>query len=479
MTNPPCVMQKLWLYLYFPSLQLDTLLQQSSDKNIHKQAYIIFDEAKNQACQLNKAAYQAGIRLGMGLGTASMLKADLQVIPYQEKITRNKLNNIAQNLYLATSDICFFSDNGLLLRVHNMLNLYGNLATYWQHIKHILETQNVHFHYATGHSPLAAKLLAIKAWDHITDNQKYIEKSVSQCRLQHTELPPKAIQKLNRVGIHKIKDLLNLSLADIAKRFEIDIVTYIGRLTAELSHPINFFHPKPYFDQIIELLFDVENIQILQKPLIQLLSRLEQFLKERDLLTQTLSIYLSQREHKPIELEIHSQQGEYLAKRWETLVCLKLENITLNSPIFGIQLVASETFIRSPDEQDLFTSKQVTLSSLQLTSMLQAKLGKDAVLSPTLNDDYRPEQTTLLNQTSPKTAIKVSLFALRPSFLLTPPQRLQEKVYLTSGPERIETGWWDSEFIIRDYFVAYNTVGQWYWVFKTPHNKWYLHGVFS
>ncbi|MFT2091728.1 Y-family DNA polymerase [Paraglaciecola sp. 2405UD69-4] len=479
MTRPPCVMQKLWLYLYFPSLQLDTLLQQSSDTDIHKQAYIIFDEAKNQTCQLNEAAYQAGIRLGMGLGTASMLKADLQVIPYQENITKNRLNNIAQNLYLATSDICFFSHNGLLLRVHNMLNLYGDLVTYWQHIKHILLTQNVHFHYATGHSPLAAKLLAVKAWDRITDSKIHIEQAMSKCTLQHTELSPKSIQKLNRVGIHDVEGLLKLPLADIAKRFEIDIVTYIGRLTAELSHPVNFFHPKPYFDQIIELLFDVQSIQILQKPLLQLLAKLELFLKERDLLTQSLKVYLSQREHNPIKLEVNSQQGEYLAKHWEDLLFLKLENISLESPIFAIQLIAPTTYVRRPDKQDLFAGKQGSLSPLQLRSILQAKLGKEAILTPQLADDYRPERTTLLNQTNTKAAADFPLFALRPSFLLTPPQPLQEKVHLASGPERIETGWWDSEFIIRDYFIAYNALGQWYWVFKTPHNKWYLHGVFS
>lgn len=472
-------MQKLWLYLHFPSLQLDTLLQQSTDADIHKQAYIVLNEATNQICQLNQAAYQAGLRLGMGLGTACMLKADIQVVPYQEKITHNKLNNIAQSLYLATSDICFFSKDGLLLRVHNMLSLYGNLASYWQRIKHILLTQDVHFHYATGHSPLAAKLLAINAWDQITECKLSIQKAVGQSPLQHSELTTKAVEKLKRVGIHNMYDLLNIPLADIAKRFEIEIVTYIGRLTAELSHPVNFYYPKPYFDQIIELLFDIENTQILQRPLTQLLERLERFLKERDLLTHTLNIRLSQREHQAIELDIHSQQGEYLAKRWETLTFLKLENITLKNPIFAIQLIAPKTYVRHPNKADLFAGKQGSLTPLQLTSMLQAKLGEEAILTPLLNDDYRPENTTLFDKSNTKTAASFSLFSLRPSFLLTPPQQLQEKVVLACGPERIETGWWDSQFIIRDYFVAYNALGQWYWVFKTPQNKWFLHGVFS
>jgi protein ImuB len=88
-------MQNIWLYVYFPNLQLDALLQQNPEANMHAQAYVILDEGTNQVCQLNHTAYLAGIRLGMGLVTAAMLKADLQVIAYQKQITKNRLSDIA------------------------------------------------------------------------------------------------------------------------------------------------------------------------------------------------------------------------------------------------------------------------------------------------------------------------------------------------------------------------------------------------
>jgi protein ImuB len=472
-------MQNIWLYLYFPNLQLDALLQQNPESNIHSQAYVILDEQTNQVCQLNHTAYQAGIRLGMGLGTAAMLKGDLQVIAYQEAITKNRLNDIAQNLYLVTSDICFFNENSLLLRVHNMLNLYGNLTSYWQVVQHQLLQQKVNFHYATGHSPLAAKLLAITAWDQVTDNVDIIKQAIQNTSLQHTDLTTKAVEKLQRVGVHAIQALLKIPLADVAKRFDIEVATYIGKLTAQIPHPVSFFHPKKHFDRVIELLYDIENIQILQAPLNQLLQNLEQFLKARDLLTQTLVFTLSQRDEKTIELNIHSQQGEYLAKYWAVLISLKLENITLSAPVFAIRLVVENSYIRTPDKSDLFAGKQGRLSRLQLISLLQAKLGEDAVSTPTLNNDYRPERAIQNSKRLAKSIQPFQLYALRPSFLLTPPQRLQEKISIAYGPERIETGWWDTKPITRDYFIAFNQLGQWYWVFKTPPGDWYLHGVFS
>ena len=60
---------------------------------------------------------------------------------------------------------------------------------------------------------------------------------VNASRLQQTELAVKTVQKLNRVGIHKVGDLLKLPLKDLAKRFDIDLVTYLGRLTGEFHHP--------------------------------------------------------------------------------------------------------------------------------------------------------------------------------------------------------------------------------------------------
>jgi protein ImuB len=49
-----------------------------------------------------------------------------------------------------------------------------------------------------------------------------------------------------------------------------------------------------------------------------------------------------------------------------------------------------------------------------------------------------------------------------------------------SGPERIETGWWDGRDIRRDYYVARNPRGMRVWIFNDRHRgDWYLHGLFG
>ncbi len=57
-----------WLYLYFPSLQLDSLL------------------------------HQVGIKIGAGLAQAALLCAQLKVITYDSKQEQRLLTQLAQRL---------------------------------------------------------------------------------------------------------------------------------------------------------------------------------------------------------------------------------------------------------------------------------------------------------------------------------------------------------------------------------------------
>ena len=50
---------------------------------------------------------------------------------------------------------------------------------------------------------------------------------------------------------------------------------------------------------------------------------------------------------------------------------------------------------------------------------------------------------------------------------------------LLSGPERIETGWWDDEDIGRDYFVGRSQRGEELWLYRERTGDWFVHGVFA
>jgi len=52
---------------------------------------------------------------------------------------------------------------------------------------------------------------------------------------------------------------------------------------------------------------------------------------------------------------------------------------------------------------------------------------------------------------------------------------------LLTGPERIESGWWDGHDVMRDYFVAANPSDALLWIYRERSEgaRWFLHGFFA
>ncbi|WP_375753398.1 DNA polymerase Y family protein [Vibrio sp. HN007] len=462
----------LWLYLHFPKLQLDTLFSDITESPV-----CIID--KVTIVQVNAEAEKQGVRLGMGLGSAASLCHNLQVHPYNPEIEEDKLKEIAHWLYLLTSDIALFPPSGLLLKASNMLTLYDGLESYWSELKKHLNRLGLEYHYASAYSPLAARLMAQAHWCKISDHKALLEKQLRTYPLAATDLDNKTIEKLNRVGIRTLNELLELDISEVAKRFDINLVNYVGRLTGRFKHPVEFYYPPESFKRYLELLYEIENIQWLEKPLYKLFVLLESFLKIRDKVAYELTLHLHLRDKASQTVTFSSAQGDYLANKWQRLSQLTLESIQLEAPVIGLTLEANRVEQLQPDHSDIFDGQSGNRSALELISLLQAKLGSEAVNSIALTDDPRPEKTTLLCPPLSSESKGDKTHRIRPSFLLPKPEPLQEKVSIMQGPERLATGWWDAGEIIRDYFVARTDTGRWLWIFRNRHKQWFIHGIFS
>ena len=477
-------MRALWLYLHFPQLQLDALYQQGESKQDNQEPVAILEQQHNEIEQMNQAAKKAGLQKGMGLATAAMLVPHLSVIPYNMAAEEAKLKELAELLYLVTSDISFFMPDGIVLRAHNMLSLYGGLKPYWLAIQRQLSLQYLSYHYATGHSALSARLLARTHWDRITQDYPLLKQQVQQCSLTHSDLPAKTVEKLQRVGAETIAAVQKIPRQAIAKRFDIHLVNYLGRLSGEFQQPLTLFQPKEVFQRYIELLYDVENTDKLTQPLTHLLNSLEQYMTVREQTTYSLTVTLYQRDHLPLEIKIGSAQGDYQRSAWLPLITLKLESDTVDAPIYALQIITGAVQQRTSEIGDLFSQQKSRFTTAQLLSLLSAKLGEHALHQPILKNAHKPEDTTDYVQPTHLPDAQAAHHAIpahsrfRPSFILQQPQLLKEKTTLLHGPERISTGWWEHQPITRDYYIARSIQGRYYWLFKTPNQDWFLHGVF-
>jgi protein ImuB len=141
---------------------------------------------------------------------------------------------------------------------------------------------------------------------------------------------------------------------------------------------------------------------------------------------------------------------------------------------------------------DLFERVPVGTLTRALLERLQERFGAAAVYAVRAVAEHRPEKAwTKLNGEAEAQARGGEWLEPqdRPLWLLQRPVPLDSAVArdhyrgsieLCSGPERIESGWWDEQDVARDYYAAVSSHGQKLWVFRDRRSRvWHLHGLFG
>lgn len=480
--------RSLWIYLHFPRLQLDLIEAADAGSQSHHEPETlqlpraVVDIANNTLCQLNQAAHNKGLLLNMGLASASLSCSELQLHEYSSDIESKHIVNIADNLYLFTCDIVLAPPNAIMLRVQNMLGLYGGLQAYWQVIEQSLIRQQVQFIAASGYSIEAARILALNHKHLINDCRVQIESHLKECLLIHSNIDAKDLQKLARIGIKTYADLCNLPLAELANRVTRFSMGIINELQGKQAAKVTFYQPKPRYHDYLELLYEVSLTDKLLPVIGMSIDKLSEFLHLRNAHCLSICLQFFQRDHKAQRHQFNSIRPIYKTPEWIDIISLQLEAIKFDSPVYALALSCEKYEIAEVANDDMFAQKSTHLAALTLLSRLQSKLGSKSIKRINFVGDFRPEHNTKLTEISDlkfkNTYSQHSVFADRPGLLLPKPEPLQLQVQVIKGPERIQTGWWDDQPISRDYYIGQSKDGQQVWIFKTPTQEWFLHGYF-
>ena len=179
----------------------------------------------------------------------------------------------------------------------------------------------------------------------------------------------------------------------------------------------------------------------------------------------------------------------------------------LPAPTIELCLRADDITSRAPANDELFPTPRSEQEGLaRLIERLQARLGPGQVQRIAAVADHRPERSTVVHVQEAAQRWSVRAFAgsqlpqsaatpVRPVWLLQQPEPLRERasgplldgqpLQLLSGPERIESGWWDAALAERDYYIAQLADGALVWVYRArlplapPAPTWFLQGRFG
>ena len=185
-----------------------------------------------------------------------------------------------------------------------------------------------------------------------------------------------------------------------------------------------------------------------------------------------------------------SRDADYLLGLLEE----QLERLQLPAAVEAITLTVEQMSPLSLPGADLFAAGNAEQEGdgLLFLERLRNRLGVDAISGMCLAPEHRPERAWQVCEPAQNPAGKQSEGILpagqRPVWLLDMPVVLgvvdgkpymEGVLMLQPVRERIETGWWDRQGIRRDYFVASNSRGGCFWIFRELQGKerWFLHGI--
>lgn len=470
----------LWLYLHFPHLLLDHIRRSRPDPG----CLAITDGTGQTVIQACPLATDQGVRPGMRLKTALNLAPDLAVVRADTDQQNRILEDQACWLYRYAAHIVLVPPDGLLAEVGSLQRLYGSLENLWKTLEQTLESRQLTAWPGTGHTPLAARLLARAGTNHREADRDHTLQALGQLPLSRAGLDERTCTRLRRLGLTRLGQVFALPPADLARRLSPDTLATIQKIQGSRADPRIPWQPPHRFRQQMDFAQDVERIQGLLFPLQRILSELEEDLRWRQQDTDCLQLVLHHRHQPDTRIEIRTSGPEHRAEAFLNLIRLRFERQPLPAPVASLRCSVKRFLDRhAPTPEDLLGKSRDTNEAWHtLISRLQARLGEKALVRVLPHQDHRPERawrtapvTRGHNQPTPAEPLPQ-----RPLWLLPEPQALTEtpEAWL-DGPERIRAGWWDDQPVHRDYYIARLHSGQLAWVFRDARGGCFIHGWFG
>jgi protein ImuB len=275
----------------------------------------------------------------------------------------------------------------------------------------------------------------------------------------------------------------------VARRFGQALLDEIDRALGRLPDARPFFSAPEHYEGQLELPAPVEEAEALLFGARRLVVELCGFLQGRAAGVTRLRFDLVHEYEAPTSIVV-GLRATRLVEHIMTVLRERLARQTLPDRVEAIRLVSEEIASLPGKDGDFFAADGNAEAGTQLIERLRARLGENAVRTLALENDHRPERAWRwepivdFDTAATKGERASPSLPVRPLWLLPEQHALaagpaEASLELESGPERIESGWWDGQDVGRDYFVGRNKRGEALWLYRDREGRWFVHGVFA
>ncbi len=469
-----------WACLLLPQLALDAALRQQPDPR----APLVLVTGPMQRRVLHAvspSARQLGLRRGMLLSAAQVLTRDLRTLDYDPRAEQDTRQLLASWLYGISSQVSLAFPHALALEIGASRALFGDWPAIEQRLRDGLKELGFRHRLVAAPNPHAAWVLT-GVHARLGVDATTLEAALADIPIERSGLPAEAVTVLARSGLRTLGTAFALPRESLARRFPPQVLTHLDALRGLHAAPLSYFQPPNRFDARIEFEYEIESTQALLFPLRRLTTDLAAFLCSRDGGVQQFDLWFEHENHPDTQLRVGLLSPERDAGVLFDLARNRVDHLQLPAGSRALRLQATHLPPFVPAARDLFDPRpQQAMPWEQLRERLRARLGDDAVQSVGLRAEHRPERASGDAGGAPKASPPA--LPLRPGWLLPTPQLLRDpELRILSGPERIESGWWDEGDVRRDYYVVETGTGQRGWAYTAAgarHGPFMLHGWFA
>ena len=488
----------LWLALSYPQLALEVF---NSEYASSGQPVVVLEKNKIVLC--NTTAKKLNILPNSSLATAQAIQEELVYFERDPLLEQKVLTSLATELCALSSQVSMPFEGTILLEIGASIRLFGSVDVIEQ--KAIALSLAAGLEAVSGIAPTAQAALAFS----YSNKNKLSDIYLTRSGIERAGITEKTINQLSDMGIETLEELTSLPFKEIGKRLGKDILRYLNELTGktqDIQKPVAL---KKHFVKEIYCLQPINNkselyehsnapLQLLLKELCHwlLINQLgcEMLIWEfeaygaRDCSGDGKNKETDKRAQMSISFSAPQQEITNLLK----MTKLRLDQDLLPKEVITVRLKVNRLTPWQGDNHNLFgalTSFEIENNNdrkldTALLDEINARLGDGSCKGIHRISSITPEHSwkfldhLIICARHNKHTDELSPYKKRPLWLTDPPRYVELKdISLIAGPERIQSRWW-SQLIDRDYYIAKQKNGAECWVFKSPEDRWYIHGYF-